>query len=171
VADRYTIQLRKPRVQDAIELAKQADNPAIFAGLRDYFPSPYSVDDALRFIETVHAKTGPATDWFITVDDRVAGVMGLFLGEDVYRHNAEIGYWLGEEFWGRGIMTACIQRTVEFAWKNFDVTRIYAEVFSSNAASIRVLEKCGFEREYVLEGIVTKLGERCDSICMGIRNP
>ena len=165
------IELLRPRVEDAVSLARYADDAAVFAGLRDYFPHPYSVDDALRFIDTVLAKDGKQTDWLIHVDGEAVGVMGLFIGEDVYRRNAEIGYWIGRPHWGKGIMTHSINWTLDYAWRELDVDRVYAEVFSTNHGSLRVLEKCGFEVEYVLPNTVVKLGQRCDSICLGIRRP
>lgn len=161
--------LRAPRVEDAPALAAEANDPRVAAGLRDSFPAPYTVDDALRFIEVVQEKSGPRTDWFIEVDGEVAGVMGLFIGEDVYRYNAEIGYWLGHRFWGRGLMTRAIQWTVAYAWRALTVDRVYAEVFSTNAASYRVLQKCGFTEDYRLRGVVAKGGDRCDALCYGVR--
>ena len=164
-----TITLRAPRVEDAIDLAKEANDPAVAAGLRDYFPSPYSVDDALRFIEMVDAKTGPQVDFVITVNDEVAGIMGLFIGEDVYRFNAELGYWIGQRFWGKGITTAAIAWMIDYAWRTLGVDRIYAEVFSSNIGSQRVLEKNGLVEEYRLSNVVVKDSKRLDMICYGIR--
>ncbi len=163
--------LRPPKIEDAIDLAREANDPAVAAGLRDYFPSPYSVDDALRFIETIDAKTGPQTDFLITVDGEVAGVMGVFLGQDVYRYNAELGYWLGKRFWGKGITTAAIAWTIDYAWRTLNVERLYAEVFSSNIGSQRVLEKNGLVEEYRLEDVVVKDSKRLDMICYGIRKP
>ncbi len=165
------VTLREPRTEDAINLATAANNPAIYAGLRDYFPHPYSVDDALHFIDTVLAKDGPPTTWFICVDGIASGVMSVFPGEDVYRYNAELGYWLAEPLWGQGIMTGVITATAKHAWTHLGVDRLYAEVFSSNQGSLRVLEKCGFRREYEIEGAVVKLGVRQSVICMGLRKP
>ncbi len=163
------VTLRAPRIEDAIDLAREANDPAVAAGLRDYFPSPYSVDDALRFIEIIDAKTGPQTDFLIIVDGEIAGVMGLFVGEDVYRHNAELGYWIGQRFWGKGITTAAIAWTIDYAWRTLSVDRIYAEVFSSNIGSQRVLEKNGLKEEYRLADVVVKDSKRLDMICFGIR--
>ena len=165
------IVLRPPKIQDAIDLAREANNPAVARGLRDYFPNPYTVDDALRFIETVDAKIGPQTDFLILVDGEVAGVMGVFVGEDVYRYNAELGYWIGQRFWGKGITTKAISWTIDYAWRTLIVDRIYAEVFSSNIGSQRVLEKNGLIEEYRLSDIVIKESKRLDMICYGIRKP
>ena len=164
-----SVELRAPRIEDAVELAQEANDPAVAAGLRDYFPNPYSVDDALRFIETVDAKTGPLSDFVIVVNGEVAGIMGLFIGEDVYRYNAELGYWVGKRFWGKGITTKAISWTIEYAWRTFQVDRIYAEVFSSNIGSQRVLEKNGLDQEFRLPNVVVKDSKRLDMICYGIR--
>ena len=158
-----------PSVLDAEELARQANDERVAAGLRDYFPSPYTVDDALRFIDTVLAKPEPITHWLIEIEGRPAGIMSLFKGEDVYRYNAEIGYWLGYQYWGRGYGSAAIALAVEYAWSRLQVTRVYAEVFSTNPASRRVLEKNGFVHEYTLPGVVVKGGEVCDAVCLGVR--
>lgn len=164
-----TVVLRAPRIEDAIDLAREANDPAVAAGLRDYFPSPYSVDDALRFIETINAKIGPPVDFIITVDGEVAGVMGVFVGEDVYRFNAELGYWVGQRFWGKGITTEAIAWTIDYAWRTLNVDRIYAEVFSTNIASQRVLEKNGLTEEYRLANVIVKESKRLDMICYGIK--
>lgn len=163
------VTLRKLKVEDAITLAEEANDPHVANGLRDYFPHPYSVDDALRFIDTVFEKTGPVTDFIITADGQIAGIMGLFIGEDVYRCNAEIGYWVGRRFWGRGIATEAVAQAVRYAWTTLPVDRVYAEVFSNNLASQRVLLKNGFVEEYRLEGVIIKNLKRYDALCFGIR--
>lgn len=166
-----SIILRKPKVEDAIDLAEEANDVEVFNGLRDYFPHPYSVDDALRFIDNVLEKTGPSTDFIIEIDGEVAGIMGVFVGEDVLRYNAELGYWLGKRFWGKGFMTDIIQQTIDHCWAHLPVDRLYAEVFSSNIGSQRVLQKCGFEHEYTIPNAVIKNGERLDLLCFGLRKP
>ena len=163
--------MRAARVVDAVELAREADDPEVYAGLRDYFPHPYSVDDALRFIEAMQGQTGPQRQFVIEVDGEVAGTAGLFPGTGVYRTNAELGYWLGRRFWGRGIMTEVIARLVEVAWGRFEVDRLYARVFGNNPASVRVLEKCGFREESTIAGIIVKNGVRTDEVTLGLRRP
>ena len=163
------VRLRPCHVVDAPALADEANDPRVAATLRDYFPSPYSVDDALRFIELALELTGPATQFVIEAEGEVAGIMGLFVGEDVLRHNCEIGYWLGHRWWGRGIATAAVAQACDYAWAHLAAHRVYAEVFSSNPASVRVLEKCGFSLEYRLPATVVKGGEVLDLIGMGRR--
>ena len=163
------VRLRPPKVIDAPALADEADDYRVARTLRDYFPHPYSVDDALRFIEEAQAKTGPATQFVIEADGEVAGIMGLFVGEDVYRRNGEIGYWLGRRWWGRGIATAAVRLVVDYAFGQLGLTRVYAEVFGTNVASLRVLEKAGFTLEYRLPAVIVKDGEVLDLVAMGRR--
>ena len=167
----HTVVLRSPRVEDAIELATEANDIDVYNGLRDYFPNPYSVDDGLRFIETVLEKTGPVTDWVIEVDGELAGIMGVFVGEDVMRFNGELGYWIGKRFWGKGIMTAAIQQTIDYCWSTLQVDRLFAEVFSSNLGSQQVLKKCGFQHEYTLPLAIVKNGQRLDLVSYGLLKP
>ena len=163
------VRLRRPRVLDAPALAEEADDPRVAEMLRDYFPHPYDIDDALEFIDRVLAQDGPATNFIIEVEGQLAGVMGLFVGEDVMHTNAEIGYWLGRRWWGRGIGTAAVGWAVDYAWRVLNVQRVYAEVFGNNAASLRVLRKCGFTEEYRLPAVVVKQGKVLDLVAMGIR--
>ena len=156
-------------MEDAPALAREADDPAVYAGLRDYFPHPYTVDDALRFIEVVHGKGPRAPHWAVQVDGEVAGIMGVFPGEGVYRYNAELGYWLGRRFWGRGVGTEAIRLAVAHAWSELPLRRLYAEVFADNAGSIRALEKNGFTVEYRLDDVIVKNRRRLGVVCLGLR--
>ena len=167
------VRLRPPRVTDAPALADEANDPAVARTLRDYFPHPYSIDDALRFIERALEGGGgrPATQFVIEADGELAGVMGVFVGEDVLRRNAEIGYWLGRRWWGRGIATAAVRLVTEYAFGELAVERVYAEVFGNNAASVRVLEKAGFREEYRLPAVVVKAGRVLDLVSLGRRAP
>ena len=163
------VRLRALKVIDAPALADEANDPAVARTLRDYFPQPYSVDDALRFIEEAQSTAGPASQFVIEAGGEVAGVMGIFLGEDVLRRNAEIGYWLGRRWWGRGIATEAVTQIVHYAFAELQLQRVFAEVFGSNPASVRVLEKAGFVQEYRLPAVIVKDGEVLDLIAMGVR--
>jgi ribosomal-protein-alanine N-acetyltransferase len=90
----------------------------------------------------------PTRLWVIAPEDDLVGAVGLTLQEDVYRRSAEIGYWLGEPFWGRGLATEAVLDATRIAFERFDIVRVFARVFETNPASCRVLEKAG----YVLEG-------------------
>ena len=151
--------LRPWREADAASIARDADNAKIAANLRDVFPCPYAPQDAATFVESCIRQEGRGQMCrAIEVDGEAAGSIGLFLGSDVYRRSAELGYWLGEPFWRKGIMTKAVQLMCEEAFRRYKLVRIYAEPFSTNLASRGVLEKAGFERRSVY-----KNGEMLDS--------
>jgi RimJ/RimL family protein N-acetyltransferase len=136
--------IRSWRVGDEPALARHADNRKIWLNVRDRFPHPYTLADAEAWIARVTTTT-PETQFAIEVAGEAVGGVGLFLQADVERYSAEIGYWLGEAFWGRGLATAAVCRFTDHA---FEACRIYANVFEWNPGSCRVLEKAG----YLLEG-------------------
>jgi [ribosomal protein S5]-alanine N-acetyltransferase len=143
--------------QDAPTLARYADNPGVAAYLRDRFPHPYSVHDAVGFFEyAIHTPDECVA--CIEVGGEAVGVIGLQFRKDVERCSAELGYWIGEPFWGRGVMTAAIRCFTAWAMPRFELTRVYAEVFAENPASGRVLEKSGFLRIGILRKAAIKHG-------------
>ncbi len=143
--------VRSYRLEDAESLALYANNRFIWKNLRDGFPHPYSLENGRAFIE--HALSmNPETNFAICVDDRVVGGIGFVLHSDIERISAEIGYWLGEPYWGRGIVTEAVIGVRDYAIKNHDLQRVFAVPFVHNRASARVLEKAGF----VLEGRMRK---------------
>ncbi len=146
---------------DASAIARYADNPHIANVMRDLFPSPYALSDAEEFIARINSAD-PETAFAIANNKEAFGVIGFISGQDVYRHSAEIGYWIGEEYWGRGIMTGAIKAFTAHLFENFDFNRLSAGVFSSNPASARVLEKVGYTRDAVLRAHVTKNGKVLD---------
>ena len=155
--------IRDWRMDDAPSLAKRANNRRVWLGLRDAFPHPYGIEDAETFLQKA---IGDQSGQFfcIEVDGAAAGGLGLKLGEDVHRHTAEFGYWLAEEFWGKGIMTEAITAFVDHCFAKFSLRRMFAEAFSNNPASARVLEKAGFVLEGRLRKNVIKDGEILDSL-------
>src|SRR5262245_2881749 len=132
---------------DRDALVVQANNPAIAANLRDGFPSPYTVEAADRHIADAIARPVP-TQLAIEIDGEAAGGIGLALHDDVERVSAELGYWLGERHWGRGVMTEAVRAVTDWGFATFALTRIYAVPFATSVGSLRVLEKAG----YVCEG-------------------
>ena len=114
--------------------------------LRDGFPHPYSEKDAEAFIERTNALK-PSTSFAIATNIEVIGGIGLVLRQDIHRFSAEIGYWLAESYWNRGIMTKAVCLVCDWAFTEFTLTRIFAEPFAANQASIAVLRKCGFDLE------------------------
>ncbi len=149
--------------EDLAALARHADNAKVAMYLRDRFPHPYSIQDARRFLDYV---TGTREECVARIEagGETAGAIGLQFRRDVERCSAELGYWLGEPFWGRGIMTAAIRCFTAWAMPRFGLTRIYAEVFAENPGSGRVLEKCGFVRVGVLRKAALKHGRYHDYV-------
>jgi [ribosomal protein S5]-alanine N-acetyltransferase len=155
--------VRPWRMEDAAEIVRHADDRRVWRNLRDRFPHPYGLEDARRFLSPIVEAAGPPTLFAIEVDGRAAGGIGYEIGEDVERVGAEIGYWLGTAFWGRGIATAAVRATTAYALgAHPELRRIYALPFAWNPASARVLEKAGFQREGTLRQSAVKDGRIVD---------
>jgi ribosomal-protein-alanine N-acetyltransferase len=155
--------LRPWRADDAVSLARHAHNRRVWANLRDRFPSPYTLDDAEAWLRHC-ARTAPVTDVAIDVAGEAVGGIGIVLQSDVERVDAEIGYWLGELHWGRGLMSAAVTAFVPWAFVKFNLARIHANVFAFNIASARVLEKAGFQLEGRLRQSAFKDGRLIDQL-------
>src|SRR5947209_8121402 len=148
---------------DANSLAKHANNRKIWLGLRDAFPHPYTIHDANKFLAGSIPGL-PRLHFCIDIGGEAVGGIGLRPGEDVHRHTAELGYWIAEEFWGQGLMSEIVPAFVSHSFEEFSFTRIFAMPHSSNPASVRVLEKAGFQFEGRLQNHVIKDGEILDSL-------
>jgi RimJ/RimL family protein N-acetyltransferase len=135
--------------------------------LRDRFPHPYTASDGDRWIRQA-TQMVPQTHFAIAIGDQAVGGIGLDLQVDVFRRSAEIGIWLGEAHWGRGIATEAVRALTNFAFTNLDVCRVYAGVFEWNPASMRVLEKAGYSVEGRLRKSVTKDGQTIDRMLYAI---
>lgn len=154
--------IRHWRVRDDAALVRHGDNRNVWIQLMDRFPHPYTAEDARAWIRLCRATRKP-THFAIDVNGEAVGGIGYQVREDVFRCTASIGYWLGEAFWGRGIVTEALRAMVRHIFESHaDVLRIEAQVFSTNAASMRVLEKNGFQREGVLRRAVVKGGRTFD---------
>ena len=129
--------IRDCRLSDAESLAKHANNRKVSINLRDRFPYPYTIEDAKAFLERAVTKKGPERIFCIDIDGSLVGTIGLHRGEDVHRLTAEFGYWLGEEFWGQGIMSEIVPAFVDSCFKEFSLTRVFAMPHSGNPASAR----------------------------------
>jgi len=151
--------LRHWKIGDEKTLAENANNYKIWKNLKGIFPHPYTLTDAYEWIKI--AATFPAT-FAIEVKGKAIGGIGILLKDDIYRKNAEIGYWIGEDYWGQGIVSSAINEVVDFTFSYYDVFRIYAGVFEYNLASMRVLEKAGFQREAILKKSLFKENELFD---------
>lgn len=155
--------VRDWRPGDKSSLVRFANNRKIWRNLTHKFPHPYTEADADSWLALL-AKMSPPTHWAIEVEGEAAGGIGVILGEGVHARSAHFGYWLGEPYWGRGIMTAAVRRTVEYVFSTFPAVRLEAPVFEWNPASMRVLEKCGFAREGVLRRSVLKDDQLIDAV-------
>jgi ribosomal-protein-alanine N-acetyltransferase len=151
---RYAVHLQLSRclvrewaADDLPSLVRHANNRNVWINLRDRFPHPYEETHGRQFLDAIVTRV-PQTVWAIEVDGEAAGGIGVELMSDVERVSAELGYWLGEAFWGRGIMTEAVGALTSKLFDRFDLTRVFALPFADNTGSIRVLEKTG----YVLEG-------------------
>ena len=149
--------LRPFRAGDLDALVVLADNERVSAFLRDRFPYPYTRADGERFLADTLA---PRRDWrlVIEVGGAFAGSVGFRPGEDVHRHTAEVGYWRGEPYWGRGILADALRAATPGAMRTLQLHRVWAGVYSGNPASVRVLEKAGFEREGTMRCAAVKRG-------------
>jgi ribosomal-protein-alanine N-acetyltransferase len=155
--------VRSWRTSDVDSLVRHANNRKVWLNLRDAFPHPYTKRDAREFIRSVRQRT-PETTFAIAVDGDAAGSIGFVLHPDVERVSAEIGYWLAEPFWGRGIATEALAAVTTHAIEAHGLTRVYALPFAWNAASCRVLEKAGYVLEARLRRSAIKNGEITDQM-------
>jgi len=153
--------LRAWHPNDVESIVHHANNRKIWLNMRDGFPHPYTQSDALDWIARARAAR-PVTSFAIVIANQAVGSIGFELRSDIERFSAEVGYWLGEEFWGRGIATAALKTATAYALQAYKLNRIYALPFSENRASIRVLEKSGYRREGVLRLSVFKNGQFLD---------
>lgn len=141
--------------EDASQLAAIANNRNIWLNVRDRFPHPYTVGDAVQWLAATKDQQ-PVQTMAIIYKDAVAGSIGVLPKEDVYRKSIEIGYFVGEPFWGNGIATRSVALLLQFIENHYDVVRIFAEVFEHNIASMKVLENNGFHLEGIRQKSVFK---------------
>lgn len=158
-----TCAVRSWRTSDAESLLRYANNRNIWLNLRDAFPHPYTKHDARAYIRSVRDRS-PETTFAIAVDDEAVGSIGFVLRTDVERVSAEIGYWLAEPFWGRGITSEALVALTRYAIDTHRLTRIYALPFAWNLASCRVLEKAGYVLEARLRRSAIKDGQITDQM-------
>lgn len=155
--------IRKWELSDAIDLAAALSNKKVQDNLRDGLPYPYTEQDGTDYISAMLSADENETFAFaITVDEKVVGSIGIFRQGNIHRHTAELGYYIAEEYWGKGIMTGAVRQICAYVFEKSDIIRIYAEPFAYNAASCRVLEKAGFQYEGTLRNNAVKNGEIID---------
>jgi RimJ/RimL family protein N-acetyltransferase len=155
---------------DARRLSALANDRRIWRNLRDRFPHPYALNDAESFIAQSLAQQ-PERNFCISVNQIPAGSIGITLGDDIYRKSAELGYWLGVDFWGQGIVSDAVQGFTQWAFEAYDLLRIHAAVFEWNPASARVLEKAGYVPEGRRLKAAVKDGESVDEMVYAIVRP
>ncbi len=151
--------LRPWRRGDEESLVRHADSPNVSRTLRDRFPSPYTRADAEAWIDHVEGRTGPPTDFAIVLGGEPVGGAGIDLFDDVFAIGGEIGYWLAESHWGKGLATEAVVALADYGFRSLGLLRLQAMAYASNTASVRVLEKAGFTFEGRLRGAVRKRGE------------
>ena len=162
--------IREFRTSDRTSLVRAANNGKVADQLRDRFPHPYTADHAREWLDRVQVED-PVSHFAIGAGDEVAGSIGLQLQSDVHLRVAELGYWLAEPYWGRGIATRAVIAFTEFAFERYRLIRIYATVFETNPASARVLEKAGYLCEGRLRMSVVKHGRVLDQLLYSKLNP
>ena len=162
--------IRDYQDDDLRSLVRHANNRNVSIHLRDRFPFPYLADHGRQFLDHVrHAR--PVTSWAIEVDGEVAGGIGIMLQSDVERVSAEIGYWLGEVHWGKGIVSEALTAVTSESFRLFELTRIFALPFADNPGSIRVLEKAGYVHEGTMPRSAIKDGVIRDQLMYGAYRP
>ncbi len=155
--------LRPWRVEDAADLARSLNNKKIMDNLRDGLPYPYTKGDALEYINAMRLSDPNNTFAFaITVEDRAVGSIGAFRQSNIHFRTAELGYYLAEKYWGKGLMTQAVRMLCRKLFDQTDILRIYAEPFSYNTGSRRVLEKAGFSLEGIMRSNAVKNGRVLD---------
>jgi len=163
LVDLGDVKVRSWRKEDLKWLVKHANSQKIAANLRDQFPHPYTRHDGIDFLEFARTQN-PECAFAIEHGDEAVGGIGFLIGRDIGRTGAEMGYWLCEELWGRGIATRAVTAMSEWAFNHYQLTRVFAMAFARNAASMRVLEKAGFEREGLLRRSAIKNGVILDQV-------
>lgn len=155
--------IRKWALSDAKALAAALSNKKIQDNLRDGLPYPYTEQDGMDYISAMLSADENETFAFaVTADSKVIGSIGVFRQVNIHRQAAELGYYIAEEYWGKGIMTEAVKQICEYVFQNSDIIRIYAEPFAYNTASCRVLEKAGFQYEGTLRSNAVKNGKVID---------
>lgn len=163
-----TMKLRRWHDSDLETLVQIANNKKIANNLTNKFPHPYTIEAGKAFIAFANTHT-PRHINAIEIDGQIAGGIGIHPQEDISYKNAEMGYWLGEAYWGKGIMTQAVKEMVNYGFKNFDINRIFARPFGTNVGSQKVLEKVGFILEARFEKTLCKNGTYHDELIYAIR--
>lgn len=155
--------IRAWKRSDRERLAELLNNPKILNNLRDGLPYPYTPADAEDYITAMRSADRDSTFAFaIALDDLVIGSIGVFRRDNIHFRTAELGYYIGEPYWGKGYTASAVKQICQYVFDNTDILRIFAEPFARNTASCRVLEKAGFQYEGTLRSNAVKNGEILD---------
>ncbi len=161
------VHLSRLSLADKEQLRAQANNKQVWNTLRDYMPFPYTEKDAIDFIQHTQ-KENPALSYGIRYNNTLCGVIGLVPEPDAHIKTTELGYWVGEAFWKKGIATTAVQCILKYAFEALEYKKIVAGVFEGNIASMKVLEKNNFTQEKILKKAVIKNGVVLDEYRFGL---
>ena len=157
--------IRKWKREDAQDLQQSINDLRVLNNLTDRIPYPYHLQDAYDYIDAMlSADENEIFAFAIEYEGQVVGSISVLRQDDIYRRSAELGYYLGYSYWGKGIMSEAVKQTCQYVFEHSDIERIFAAPFDYNPASQRVLEKCDFEREGILRKNGFKNGEFHDMI-------
>ena len=155
------VKIRSLELSDKLRLAELMNNKKIWDNIRDYIPFPYSVSDAEFFIN-LSQNDNSLENFAIDYNGEFCGVIGLVLQSDIYKLTAEIGYWIGEPYWGKGIASEAVRLITRYGFENLDLVRIHTGVFDYNTGSMKVLEKNGYKKDGVFKKAILKNGKILD---------
>lgn len=159
--DKIQYSVRPWKMTDSRRLAESANNLKIWSNVRDYFPHPYKESDGRAFIRMTLSKKN-IEDFAIIINDEAVGGIGFIPGSDIERLNAEIGYWLSEKYWGKGIMSRALNDVINYIFGNTNIIRLFTSVLEYNSASVKVLEKNGFRKVGIQTKAAIKNGKIVD---------
>ncbi len=165
-----TVTIRELAEADIDRMVELANNEKISVNLRDQFPHPYTHKDAVEFMKMLKSNDRLIV-FAIDYNGSYAGNIGLVLETDVYRKCADIGYFLGEPYWNKGVMTKALNLATSFGFEKLKLVRIHCGVYEYNKASQRVLEKCGYEKEGIFKKAISKKGKIWDEVRFAKINP
>jgi [ribosomal protein S5]-alanine N-acetyltransferase len=160
--------LRDWNEKDLESLVKYGNNFNVAKNMADVFPHPYTEEAGKAFINIANSQV-PRHIRAIEIEGEAAGGIGLHQQQDIYKKNAELGYWLAEPYWGKGIITEAIRKMVNYGFENFEIERIFARPFHTNTGSQKALEKAGFILEARLDKTIFKNGEYLDELIYAVR--
>lgn len=155
--------IRRWKIEDTDDLSQALNNKKILDNLRDGIPFPYTPEDAKEYITTMLTADDEMVYAFaITIEDKAVGSIGIFRQTNIHSITAELGYYIAEPYWGKGIGTSAVKQICDYIFQNTDIIRIFAEPFAHNTGSCRILEKCGFKCEGTLRKNAVKNGAVID---------